>query len=419
MAINVEIIAPEDLFPIMQFARTEKLALMILGEPGCGKSEMVTQFANAFCDGNFIDLRLNTVQAIDVRGMSVPDMDNNITRFLPPEFLPGREGDSRLNGVLFLDEFDRCSPDNQAAAMPILLERRSGQVKIPDGWLVVAAGNGVEFSDHTIQFDPAVADRMIIVKMLARPETSIKWGSDTGRYHPLVLAFLKKNPDDLSHAEKRRETGDLVAPSARGWEKVSKVLFARDTDEAANKAKDANGQSKAKAKKTRSIEDIAAEDTAALQAIKLSVARELNVKQRQAVIAGIIGKGVAGRFFLFMEEMNNYVAIDELMAEKDRAKRVKMLPDTEQGMFYLAFGLKHMIKDMETAERALSIINDFSEVGERNPNLPLADIKTNTAEQCFEKMTKELKLTAQIARCQEYKDYIKWRDGITNGAAHS
>lgn len=409
MALNVETISPEDLHPIMQFCRAEKLALMILGEPGCGKSEMVAQFAQKYCDGNLIDIRLNTVQAIDVRGMSIPDMENNVTRFLPPEFMPGRPGDDRANGVLFLDEFDRCSPDNQAAAMPVLLERRSGNVNIPDGWLVVAAGNGLEFSDHTFDFDPAVADRMIVVRMLAQPESTIKFLSDTGRGHPKVLAFLKANPDDVSHGKKRRENGNMVAPSPRGWERVSKVCFAHDEDLRAEKA----NKGRTKDRKARTIEDVEADQAALEEAIRRGDMRRLNARQRQAVIAGIIGNSVASRFFMFMEEMDSYTAIDELMAENDRAKRIKMLPDTEQGMFYLAFGLKHLIKDFETAERAIAIINDFSEVAARNPNLPLADIKTNTAEQCFEKMTKELKITTQIARSPEYRAYIEWRNGIT------
>src|SRR5215813_11804588 len=98
--LNIATISPADLHPIMEFCRSQKLSLLILGEPGCGKSEIVAEYASSRCNGHLIDLRLTTIQPVDVRGISIPDLSRGETRFLPPDFLPGA-GDPRQSGVLF------------------------------------------------------------------------------------------------------------------------------------------------------------------------------------------------------------------------------------------------------------------------------------------------------------------------------
>ena len=48
-----------------------------------------------------------------------------------PEFLP-REG----KGILFLDELNMAPPVMQGVAQQLILDRKIGNYKVPDGWLI-------------------------------------------------------------------------------------------------------------------------------------------------------------------------------------------------------------------------------------------------------------------------------------------
>ena len=56
----------------------------------------------------------------------------------PPEFLPGPEQPA---GILFLDELTAADQRLQISAYSLILDRRVGHYRLPDGWQVVAAGN--------------------------------------------------------------------------------------------------------------------------------------------------------------------------------------------------------------------------------------------------------------------------------------
>jgi hypothetical protein len=317
---------------------------------------------------------------VDIRGIAIPDLVRGETRFLPPDFLPGA-GDERQTGVLFLDEIDRAGPAEQAAAMSILLERRAADRRLPDGWLVVAAGNGVEFSDNTYEFDPSIADRLICIRMAPEIESTLTFGTRTGRLHPVVLAYLRRHSDDLSHGRQRRESGVLVAPSPRGWERVSKLLFVRDQQSCLLDGDSRGGV-------------------------------PLTPWQMQVIAAGILGDAIAGRLLLFMEEVEHSVALSDIIAELDPMRRRTLLPKSDLGAFYLAFGLVHHVRDFDTARRALAIINDLDILADTNPEIPLADLKTMAAETNFEKAMNRLKAFA-LAQTAEYKEYTEWRGRVT------
>src|SRR5262245_54184036 len=84
------------------------------GPPGVGKSQVLQQVA-AKTKRQFLDLRLPLLDAVDLRG--IPYKEGNVTRWLPPSFLP-REG----RGLLCLEEFASAFPVVQAAASSLILD---------------------------------------------------------------------------------------------------------------------------------------------------------------------------------------------------------------------------------------------------------------------------------------------------------
>ena len=110
--------------------RSINLPMMLFGPPGIGKSEQVHQSQE---DGDImIDLRLNILDSIDLRGLPTIQKDEKgrATRveWVRPEFIPW-EG----KGIIFLDEINTAPPSTQNAALQLVLDRKVGPHKIEIG----------------------------------------------------------------------------------------------------------------------------------------------------------------------------------------------------------------------------------------------------------------------------------------------
>ena len=119
------------------------ISAMIWGAPGIGKSSIVSAAAkNSGYD--FIDLRLSQLAPTDLRGLPVAihpknNVERGISKWYPPEFLP-KTG----KGILFLDEINMAPPAMQGVAQQLILDRKVGNYKVPEDWLIWAAGNRKE-----------------------------------------------------------------------------------------------------------------------------------------------------------------------------------------------------------------------------------------------------------------------------------
>ena len=205
--------------------RKRRIARMFLGPPGVGKSMAVREAAQRIAgekgwkysedevgEGVFtvIDLRASQLGEADVRGVPFPDHERRATRWMLPEFLP-REG----QGILFLDEVNLAPPHIQAQLYQLILDRRIGSYKLPDGWMVVAAGNREEDQAFVEEMAAPLRNRMIIYEVVPDVVSWVNWAERNG-IDRRVIDFV-------------RETGKLYEPlfadrnfpSPRTWEFVS------------------------------------------------------------------------------------------------------------------------------------------------------------------------------------------------------
>ena len=106
------------------------------GPPGCGKSAVVRQAADAL-GLDLVDVRATLLDPVDLRGL--PRLTRTPPSGARPPSCP-RGGE----GVLFLDELAQAAPLVQAACLQLTLDRRIGEYELPDGWSVVAASNRAE-----------------------------------------------------------------------------------------------------------------------------------------------------------------------------------------------------------------------------------------------------------------------------------
>jgi hypothetical protein len=198
-------------------AKGQGLPMFIFGSPGVGKSEQVFQ---ALEEGEMmIDLRLNSLDSIDLRGLPVikKDKDKNPTQveWVRPEFIPA-DG----KGILFLDEMNTAAPSVQNPALQLVLDRKIGSHKLGDGWYIVAAGNKADDKAHVYPLSAALRQRFAIYHYAPDHNTWTNWAVKNG-IHPHVIGFISFKPDLLIQPSIDEESSN---PSPRSWYYVSQRL---------------------------------------------------------------------------------------------------------------------------------------------------------------------------------------------------
>ena len=196
-------------------------ATMLWGTRGVGKSSIVRQVA-AHHGVPLVDLRLTTIEPVDIRGAIYADDVQGKTVWFPPEFLPGPEQPA---GILFLDELTAADQRLQISAYSLILDRKVGHYQLPAGWLVVAAGNASFHGAVSHDMGTALADRLFHFNVQSTIEAFLAYAVQQ-QLAPEVMAYLKVRPDKLDDTAAQLAADHLVGSSPRGWEDVSNVLKA-------------------------------------------------------------------------------------------------------------------------------------------------------------------------------------------------
>lgn len=190
-----------------------RLSVMIWGPPGVGKSSVVAQVAQANAL-DLVDLRLSQLAPTDLRGL--PVARDGLAQWYPPEFLP-REG----RGVLFLDEINMAPPALQGIAQQLILDRRVGSYRVPDGWFVWAAGNRKEDRASVFDMPAPLANRF--VHFAVTPDLdAFKAHAISAGIDERLVAFLSFRPALLHRPDAARPAW----PSPRSWMMADRLLRA-------------------------------------------------------------------------------------------------------------------------------------------------------------------------------------------------
>jgi len=193
-------------------------AVMIWGPPGVGKSAIVRSVAEANkCE--FIDLRLAQMEAIDIKGLPVPEKDG--VRWKISAAYPR---DPASKGILFLDELSACDRTIQTAAYELILDRKLGEdYRLPDGWLIVAAGNRTEDVASAVAMSSALANRFLHVELDYDPKGWLDWARQND-VHGAVIGLIRFNPALLADMDETKQNLERGFPTPRSWERVSFLL---------------------------------------------------------------------------------------------------------------------------------------------------------------------------------------------------
>lgn len=333
-------------------------ATMLWGPRGVGKSSIVRQVAAQF-GVPLVDLRLTTIEPVDIRGAIYADEQLEQTVWFPPEFLPRAD---QPQGILFLDELTAADQRLQISAYSLILDRRVGRYALPDGWLVVAAGNASFHGALSHDMGTALADRMFHFNVMAVIDAFLDHAAREG-FAPEVMAYLKVRPDKLDDTQAQLSADHLVGASPRGWEDVSNVLTSALSDDG-----------------------------------------------KRVFVQGRIGAANAAEFFGVLRELQAGADVLKLLAAKPGADTLALLPRTLDGLYGLVYGLLAACTDAPALMRAIEIVEQLPDVRGAVP-LPLAEAQTLAMELLLQKALAQ-GLEAAVFDSTAYRRYAaRRRDG--------
>ena len=191
--------------------------VMLWGAPGIGKSQLITQVGIKH-NAPVIDIRLSQMEPSDLRG--IPFRVGEMVEWAIPALLPDveRHGNS---GILFLDEITSAPPSVSAAAYQLILDRRLGEYKVPDGWAIIAAGNRQGDRGVTYTMPAPLANRFSHFELEVHLDDWVAWAYKNA-IDDKVIAFLRFRPELLFDFDPAHNP--VAFPSPRSWEFAHRAL---------------------------------------------------------------------------------------------------------------------------------------------------------------------------------------------------
>lgn len=193
--------------------------LFVWGAPGTGKSSLFKQFAER-ANLQMLDWRLTLMEPVDMRG--TPWRENGLTVWSPPAELP-RAG----KGIILLDELPQARIDTKNVAAMLVLERRIGEYKLPEGWWIAAAGNKMEHNSGTSPNPKHLDNRFWHATLDVSNDDWLQWAEE----HDIdyrAYAYIKYRPEALLDFDPRSKDASFATP--RSWELMSDIIKDLDKD---------------------------------------------------------------------------------------------------------------------------------------------------------------------------------------------
>lgn len=186
--------------------------VFIWGAPGIGKSALVEKFANEVglpC----VSLLGSQLAPEDIIG--IPQVKGETSEFLPPKMIARKEP-----YVLFLDELNACSQEVQKAFYSLIHEKRVGEYYLPEGSIVIGAGNRAQDSAIVKTMSSALINRMFHVQLKADTSQWLIWAYENG-IHPWITEYISQRPDQLFSEPPKTEE---PYSTPRSWHMLSDAL---------------------------------------------------------------------------------------------------------------------------------------------------------------------------------------------------
>ncbi len=205
--------------------------VFLLGAPGIGKTAIMEQIAQELGIGivsysmthhtRQSALGLPRIEHHDFEGYEYESSEYTMSEIIGAIYDYMERTDLR-RGILFLDEINCVSETLYPSMLQFLQFKTFGKHKVPDGWVVVCAGNPPEYNKQVHEFDIVTLDRMREIDVEPDYAAFKNYAAQVG-LHPAVTTFLETKKDCFYKVESKAGGGKSFV-TTRGWEDLARVI---------------------------------------------------------------------------------------------------------------------------------------------------------------------------------------------------
>ena len=209
--------------------------ILLMGPPGIGKTQIMEQIAME-CKIGLVaytithHTRQSAVGLPMIKEESFDGTTYPVTEYTMSEIIASiyrkMKKTGQKEGILFIDEIN-CVSETLAPTMLQFLQCKTfGNQAIPEGWLIVAAGNPPEYNKSVRDFDMVTLDRVRYLNI----EADYKVWKEYARakhLHNAILSYLELRQKNFYRVE--ADVDGIRFVTARGWEDLSTLIQVYET----------------------------------------------------------------------------------------------------------------------------------------------------------------------------------------------
>ncbi len=204
--------------------------VFLMGPPGVGKTQIMEQVARE-CGIGLVaytithHTRQSAVGLPFINEKEYGGSTYRVTEYTMSEIVASIynkiESSGLKEGILFIDEINCVSETLAPTMLQFLQYKTFGNHKIPEGWVIVTAGNPPEYNKSVRDFDVVTLDRIKLIHV--EPDFEVwKAYAYEQALHPAIISYLNARTEYFCRIETTVDGKFFATP--RGWDDLSKFI---------------------------------------------------------------------------------------------------------------------------------------------------------------------------------------------------
>ena len=227
---SIEAYLSKDEFGEYRIPAIRQRPILLMGPPGIGKTQVMEQIARE-CGIALVSYTITHHTRQSAVGLpfivkkNYGEEEFSVTEYTMSEIISSvydkMEKTGLREGILFIDEINCVSETLAPMMLQFLQGKTFGNQKVPEGWVIVTAGNPPEYNKSVREFDVVTLDRIKKIDVEADFDVWKEYAYQQG-IHPAVISYLELRRKNFYRVENTVD-GKIFA-TARGWEDLSRLI---------------------------------------------------------------------------------------------------------------------------------------------------------------------------------------------------
>lgn len=220
----------KDEFGNFRIPTQKQRPIFMIGPPGIGKTAIMEQISQDIGVGLVTysmthHTRQSALGLPYIAKRTYKGLEYDVSEFTMSEIIASVynmiEEHGHDEGILFLDEVNCVSETLAPIMLQFLQYKIFGMHSVPEGWIIVTAGNPPEYNKSVREYDIATWDRL--KKIEVQPDYGVwkEYAYKSG-IHGSISSYLEIRKDDFYKVETTVDGKRFVTP--RGWEDLSQII---------------------------------------------------------------------------------------------------------------------------------------------------------------------------------------------------